>query len=139
MADPVVERLADNTLLLVQELRNGAKQSEKIAESLHNATEAMLAVRREVHDGNAALDGHQHELRAALVKIGERLAVIGKDVDDVERVTREATGAHALSVRHEGNAGVLRAFGELPSRAQVLIVVVAVIAILSGWLHMIFK
>jgi hypothetical protein len=134
--DDLVERLANSVMMLSAENRNVAGRMHSICEHLHSATEAMLAAKREVHDLASSLDSHQHEMRAALGKIGERLAVIAKQTDDAEKAagaaaseakaTREATGARGPTVAHEGHAGLLRAFGELPQRTQLLIGVVVV-------------
>lgn len=131
MSDPIVERLANNTLLLAQELRNTSKQFERTAEAVHSATEAMLATKREVHDAlgpGGAVDGVIREVRYELNQVNERLAVISKDVDDVEKAAREATGAHVLVAKADTKEGLLRAFGEQPWFTQLLVVVTAVLA-----------
>jgi hypothetical protein len=124
--DDLVERLANGVLMQSAELRNLAARLEAVCERLHSSTEAQLAVKRELSEMLGAFDGHQHELRAALGRINERLAVIGKDVDDVEKAAREATGAHQLAAHADTKTGMLRAFGELPARTQMLIAVVVV-------------
>lgn len=135
MSDPAVVRLADNTLLLVQELRNSTLQFGRNVEALHTSVEAMNALRREISDGNAEYEkvvrGVEHELK----QVNKSLAIISNDVDDVERVTREATGIHALVAAKDSKEGLLRAFGELPWYTQMLVVVgVAVAGGFGHWL-----
>lgn len=81
---------------------------------------------------------NQHELRHELKVISERLAVISKDVDDVERAAREATGSFKRAAGGDSSkhaaVGVLRAFGALPRATQVLLVLLVVALAVSGWL-----
>lgn len=131
MSDSVGERVANNTLLLAQEMRNTSKVFERMAEALHSATEAMLATKREVHEAigpGGVIDEVVRGVRHELGQVSRQLAVISKDVDDVERVTREVTGAHALDAKIDTKEGLLRAFGELPWFTQLLVVVTAVLA-----------
>jgi hypothetical protein len=137
--DEQLDRLANNCVLLVAELRNNSKQQERVVESLHSATEAMLATKRVAAE---ALDNYEtlaHQGRLAITESNKLLAVISKDVDDVERVTREATGAHRLAAADDTKAGLVRTFGALPRFTQVLIAILFALLAASGWLHMIFK
>lgn len=120
MSDPAIVRLADNTLLLVQELRNSTQQFGRNVEALRTSVEAMNSLRRELHDGNAE---HAEVLRSIDHRLGnivERLAVIKDDVDDVQVATREATGAHALAAI-DPKVKLLREFGALDRFTKVLI------------------
>src|ERR1700748_2510453 len=113
--DEQMERLANNTTLLVAELLNTSAQLSRCVESMHSVTEAVMATKREVHDAlgpGGAIDGVVREVRHEISQANRQLAIISKDVDDVERVTREATGAFPI-VKSDTKEGLLRAFGEL--------------------------
>lgn len=85
-----------------------------------------------------SLETTLHELRLKLETALERLAVISKDVDDVERATREATGSFKLATKDDAAkptvVGALHAFAAAPKFAQALIVIAFVALALSGWL-----
>lgn len=135
MSDPSVVRLADNTLLLVQELRNSTLQFGRNVEALRTSVEATNTLRREIHDGNAEHERVMRSIDFELKQMNKLLGVISKDVDDVERVTREATGAHALAAYGDTKAGLLKTFGEMPRFTQGLLTVLASVIALGGWAH----
>lgn len=118
---------ANIMLELSHDIRKASTLLERNAEALRTATEALLATKREVHDGNAEHDKTLRLVHHELKQMNTLLGVISKDVDDVERVTREATGAHALAAI-DPKVKLLQEFGRLDRFTKVLIA----IAVVSG-------
>lgn len=117
--DDVLDRAANNMMLLSQDIRNGAKVTERSTEAMRSAVEAMLAVKRELHDAIGAggvIDESVRGVRHELGQINVRLGIIGNDA----HVTREATGTHR-TIQPDVKITLIRTFGEQPWYTQVLI------------------
>jgi hypothetical protein len=67
---------------------------EQLAKEFVGLRDDLLSVRRVIVELHATIDEERHESRHQLQVIGERLAVISKDVDDAEKAVREVTGSH---------------------------------------------
>ncbi len=110
-----VERLADAVLGQNSGLGLNTRSIDRLLLQVQAATNAL----------NEATNA-QYEVRLGIRNINERLAVISKDVDDVDRGVREATGAHRLPPKPHAAVSTLEAFGKLPRGAQALVVVTTV-------------
>lgn len=128
--DDVLDRAANNMMLLSNDIRNSAKVTERSTEALKTVAESIMAMKREVHEAlgpGGAIDGVVREVRHEISQVNRQLAIISKDVDDVERVTREATGAHAL-MAIDPKVKLLREFGALDRYTKTLIATAVVAA-----------
>ncbi len=113
--------LADRTLVL--------------ANSTNKLTEELLIVRQRLTE---IYDQREHT-RSGLDLIFQKLAVISKDVDDVEKVAREASGVHKVSTKEHAIVGSLRAFGTLRPLSQLIVGTVILLIALSGWFGWLIK
>jgi hypothetical protein len=96
------------------------------------STEAANEVNRKASEALDKYEGLAHQARLAILESNKQLAVISKDVDDVER-------AHQLAAHADTRVGLVQAFGALPKFTQVLIALLFLLLAAGGWLHMIFK
>lgn len=96
-----------------------------LAARLERVVEELLLVRRTNTDMHATIDEHRHEQRHQLQLINERLAVLSKDVDDVEKVAREVTGQYPKGDPEHAAVGAIKAFGALPASARWTLVLLA--------------
>jgi hypothetical protein len=120
-----VRRMVERALSLVERLAD-AVLAQNAAVGIHaRSIDRLLLQLQAVTNAQTESTNAQYEVRLGIQRIGERLAILSKDVDDVERATREATGSFALSVRDPEKhvaVGVIEAFGKLPRWSQSLIV-----------------
>lgn len=131
MDDLTAKRLAD--VILVQ------------AEATRQNTRALDSIRLQLqgHSNIASELNHKIELFIARtdMNVGDiktKQAVIADNVKDVQR---EISSSHALPPARAGKdtgkhaaVGMLRAFGEMPRAAQILLVVAVSLFAASGWL-----
>ncbi len=111
-----------------------ATQVLALAGKVERANEIQLLVRQQLTEIHA----ERSETRYALEHIGRQLAVLSKDVDDVERATREITGAHRLiepektdKQRDPWYGRLLLGLANAPGRTQAFFVV-ALLVLLGG-------
>jgi hypothetical protein len=117
--DDILDRAANNMMLLSQDIRNGAKVTERSTEALRSVVEGLLAVKRELHDAIGAggvIDESVRGVRHELGQINVRLGIIANDA----HVTREATGTHR-TVQPDVKVTLMNTFGALPWYSQVLL------------------
>lgn len=62
-----------------------------LADKVEKNTEVKLSLRRLLTELSQDLDARERDWRHELVKVGQALAVISKDVDDVDKGVREAS------------------------------------------------
>ncbi len=109
-----VERLADSVLA----------QNAGLGLNTRSIDRLLLQVQAATNSLNEATNA-QYETRLGIRNINERLAVISKDVDDVGKETREASGVfmtHAPHRKEHAAVGIIEAFGKLPRWSQTLVV-----------------
>lgn len=123
--DRLLERLLTSTnqnLELVGRLHSYTRQSERVLEALYDIKQKLTEI------------WEQREfIRAGFNSLDTKLAVISKDVDDVERATREvreATGRHTLVENDPWYSRVLLKLVDAPARTQAFFVVLLGLTIL---------
>lgn len=116
--ETVVRSLADRVLTLANANEHG--------------TEAILLARQKLTE----IYDQREYVRAGLDEVRREILSVSKDVEHVEKVTREATGAHPL-VQIEPDrptaVKVIEAFAKLPRVTQVLIIIALLAAGIGGW------
>lgn len=128
----LLDQLATNSKLT----RHLADRTLILADSVNKNTEELLRTRQRLTE----IYEQREYIRGGLDLVNQKLAVISKDVDDVEKVAREVSGIHKTksTTKEHAVVGGLRAFGALPASTQVLVLVALVILGLSGWISKLF-
>lgn len=128
--DDVLDRAANNMMLLSQDIRNGSKVTERSTEALRTVAEAVLAVKREVYDAlgpGGSIDQVMRSIDSRLGTISTQLGIIGNDA----HVVREKTGTHQLQ-QPDAKVGLVRAFGELKIPTQIILVSGVILTPVAG-------
>jgi hypothetical protein len=136
-----LDDLQDRVTLLLKMQASGADQRLQLADRVNRNTtaqdklvDALLQLKQrltEIYD-------QREFIRAGQEEILRKLAIISKDVDDVEKAAREATGAHKL---HEESTAIkiFDRFTAAPRRTQITLVILLAAIAAGGWLSAIFN
>lgn len=104
-------------IVLIDRLEKSTTTGDKL-------TEAILGFRQKAADLYDQNEERRGEINLGLRGIDEKLAVLSKDVDDVERATREATGTHRIK-KTPVAVSVLNTIIKVPTSGKIWLLVIA--------------